>query len=1116
MPETAGFFYRRLIEIQHEPGTKAVLEIQSVFEQLFRQLTAQESRLFSSLFQRIIYVSDCRKLPSTLQNELHGMRKFVSRATRDPDFFTSKEDIARCAGTLARVVFAASGENIPLELDEVISGIQPFGYNAVAGHAREKLVFVRITVTKVEEIRTSAKGTAFFVIEALEESSGRFLKIGFRDFESYAFTLYHPLLKPWRTLHLTNLESADKPDFFFTTLETLVVLEPDFLIDVTEIAECFSGSGREARLFLLSKFTHSEANEAALKGKIINDVMDALIETPDADPGMLIDSIMLENGLKAVSFGLDAIRRMHQEILQQFVPVLKQQIESMKGTRIRVEPSFFSPQFGLQGRLDVLEERENDPFFKRVFELKSGRAPTVYTTADGNVLKGGPRENVWPNHRMQVIAYHMLLRSSFGDSIRGKGAIFYPADAVYPLRDVEGAPQAERELLEVRNQMVYYLLELSEGRSSVLNELLPGRMFVLPTFKKTDAEQLETLIRRAEPDALAYVKAWAVFVARELHAAKMGAGTGDSERINNGFASLWLDEPAVKQARFNLLTGLTPVSWDETKPSITFDTTNCPPHNFREGDIVILQTAITGKSALNEQMLRGTLSALHEKSVEFTFRSRQPDFSRFKSGTWLIEHDLYESGYWGLLQGTFHFLTAPLRTQRLLLGKEAPGSGVSAWKPDAPRFPNQEQLVRNALAAPDYFLIQGPPGTGKTSTILVDILKALREETSENIVVLAYTNRAVSEIGQKLARAGIDFLSLSARDETTGQGLNRPGETLVQLDARIRTSRIFLSTVTSFQSRVSDILKLARPSILVVDEASQLVEPQLAGMLARFKKWILIGDQKQLPAVVQQHESATGITAESLQNIGFTDFRISLFERLYSRAVQMGWTHAYGMLENHFRMHADIANLINRHYGHKLVPGTGVQQTRLELPENGSPFSALLSRSRTLFIPSDPHNGGRVHLQEALRIKNWLRYFKYERFKSGDFFDEDGNARVGVITPFRAQISAIREVCGDALLEGVTVDTVERFQGAERDIILMSLAVNDRRQLAALQAIDASGSTDRKLLVAVSRARQHIILHGFPDALTQNPHYAELLELIRRQNGYIEPDETVFSEIDLG
>jgi DNA replication ATP-dependent helicase Dna2 len=195
-------------------------------------------------------------------------------------------------------------------------------------------------------------------------------------------------------------------------------------------------------------------------------------------------------------------------------------------------------------------------------------------------------------------------------------------------------------------------------------------------------------------------------------------------------------------------------------------------------------------------------------------------------------------------------------------------------------------------------------------------------------------------------------------------------------------------------------------------------------------------------------------------------------------------------------MHNDIAALINPWYAGQLSAGSTHQSAPFsEMFEGSEKWDYLLSKGRTLFIPSPHEATSKMHKTEAQQVVSLLHHLKNRYGK--DF----SSSTVGVVTPWRTQISLIRELIGNnEQLQHVNIDTAERFQGAENDIIIVSLAVYHPVQLGMLQNLgifewnEQSVELDRKLLVTLSRARKQVILMGHEPALRASAHYAGILD----------------------
>jgi superfamily I DNA and/or RNA helicase len=245
-------------------------------------------------------------------------------------------------------------------------------------------------------------------------------------------------------------------------------------------------------------------------------------------------------------------------------------------------------------------------------------------------------------------------------------------------------------------------------------------------------------------------------------------------------------------------------------------------------------------------------------------------------------------------------------------------------------------------------------------------------------------------------------------------------------------------------------------------------------------KFVLIGDHKQLPAVVLQSQEESEVYDEGLRNIGLLNLKDSLFERLYRYHLAEDDSPVLDMLCRQGRMHPGVASFPNQaFYGGKLMP-VGLSH---QLEEISSPV---------LFIPSRRDTGslsGKTNLYEAQMVADWAERIWNE---SPETFD--AHRTLGIITPYRSQIALIRKRLQEkgipALLE-VSVDTVERYQGSEREVIIYSFCVNHRYQLKFLPNLTEENGVliDRKLNVALTRARKRMIVIGVPELLKENPIY---------------------------
>jgi len=240
------------------------------------------------------------------------------------------------------------------------------------------------------------------------------------------------------------------------------------------------------------------------------------------------------------------------------------------------------------------------------------------------------------------------------------------------------------------------------------------------------------------------------------------------------------------------------------------------------------------------------------------------------------------------------------------------------------------------------------------------------------------------------------------------------------------------------------------------------------------------------------------ISMDILKQIQLDDFSEPLFTRLKKNAINKGWDECYCMLKYHHRMHDDIAKYVNElFYDKKLISATERQKSPLtktyNLPSSIDHGTEHIDRVMFISTPIDMTSFySPTNKYEAQIVVELIKSLKSQ------FPDYS----IGVITPYRSQIALIKSML-NPLINDITIDTVERYQGSERDIIVYSFAINNMEYLELSQSMNAENSVDRKLNVSLTRARELLFLVGNVDILSSHPFINHIINDLQNKGAVI-------------
>ncbi|MCC7466426.1 MAG: ATP-dependent helicase [Saprospiraceae bacterium] len=1090
----ARYLFDELELTLRNPGlteTERIPKYRSFLDALFKELTRDEKRYLNDLNNRITFIATEYNTPEPVKNLAHHLRRFANSVVHGDNTQPGPADDALCLYALATVTAHFGQQEIPDLIRKSYENYQD---------SFEKRLYRVKPKTPGQNFRAIVR----HVYVPQEEDNKKYCAIVCDTDELGAITIrfwnnkkadgfgsdlsgVHEFLEPYCNIYVTEIKpQPGKEGEFNATDKTLLVLEPDYLIEAKELAECCQQQGDNPLIHLLNRFSKGEISDKMMIGTLAGQLLDDMATNPAFNYTDSFDTMMRSNSFPMLCLAHKGGQYRREEVKMVYdaggrlLETLKYALDAFKSRQLILEPTFISSQYGLQGRLDILLEDPADPLRKDIVEMKSGRFP---------------KDGLYPNHEAQALAYSLMLETTFPGR-KGVSAILYAkaTRAENPIRGVrEESHLRKQQLLLLRNRIVANELQLANGKTEVLEQMRPGAFGPIAKFNEEDVAVFHQTLQSLSPLLRAWFVGYTQFIFGEMRAAKIGNPANPEDA--GGFSALWKATPEEKTNpdNYSTLTNLRLVKvTDDFRITLKNQTDlfNTGVTNFRDNEVAILYPTPDPENPnpLAQQILKCTILSIGPEQVEVSLANKQLNKSYFeKKQIWAIERDFRESGYRTMLQLLFRFLQSDDAARQLILGLKRPEFAVLARERDldARLNDNQRDIVLRALAARHYFLIQGPPGTGKTSTILRELVRQMATD-GLNIMVIAFTNQAVKVICEKLHELDIPFIRLGKGEEPyTWQTLSGSLK-LNELHEKVAQTRVFVSTQATFSGSL-DLLKFKKFHTLIVDEASQLLEPQLAGILPQFERFLMIGDDNQLPAVVLQAEEDTRAEAPELHAIELKNFRESLFTRLLQNAKSRGWTDCYGLLEYHFRMHADIAAFPNEHfYDSRLRTGLAEQQAPIQWPEQQHPFESLFRR-RVAFVPSRVENTPKVNDEEATLVAELIAYV-HQLY--GDRFDP--TQTVGVITPFRAQIAKIRQKLPEQY-QAVTIDTVERFQGSERDVIIVSFAVKNALQLRSIQSINADG-VDRKLNVMLTRAKEHLVLIGVPEVLRKSGFLGRLVD----------------------
>uniref|UniRef100_I3KK41 DNA replication ATP-dependent helicase/nuclease n=1 Tax=Oreochromis niloticus TaxID=8128 RepID=I3KK41_ORENI len=754
-----------------------------------------------------------------------------------------------------------------------------------------------------------------------------------------------------------------------------------------------------------------------------------------------------------------------------------------------IEENVWSPRFGLKGKIDVTAR-------VRIQRPRNGfhRIPEEKTIP--LELKTG-RESNSIEHRSQVILYTLMTSERYNPEA---GFLLYLKTG--NMHPVAPSHMDRRELLKLRNTLVHHIhscVEKEAERSclSRLPDILTNRQTCQYCPQKRNCALYERAVDRSSAVTEDVIHE---FIQQE---------TGHLTLPHLNYFSHWLllcclESVTMETRNSRKRVWLQTVEESEKSGSCAGNLQLSGPviaqsegvflHRFHRSHVASQQgltnSSLSSRDRIVVSDLEGRLVGLAtgylcEVSQTAISCTLDRDLSKFRGVTFRLDGDEGVVGFSTHLTNLSKLMENSQdsdRLRELVIDLQAPEfiSNLSSVLPreakdtvaDILKGLNkpQKQAMKKVLLSKDYTLVVGMPGTGKTTTIctLVRILHAC----GFSVLLTSYTHSAVDNILLKLKRFRVGFLRLGQGQKVhpdilpyTEESVRKKGvHTLSDLEQLYNKELIVATTCMGIKH---PIFTRRRFDFCIVDEASQISQPICLGPLFYAKRFVLVGDHQQLPPIVQNHEA---------RSLGMDE---SLFKRLelHSEAVVQ--------LNVQYRMNRQIMSLSN----------SLMYDGRLECGSERT-ATALLTLPFLLSVQSELSSYSEAHPQHDL---SWIQS---TLLPSNPVCFLDCSmagckpSDIGVIAPYRQQLKTILALLQSPAFTGVEVNTVDRYQGRDKSLIILSFV----RSTAEEGNLGELLKDWRRLNVAITRAKHKLLMVGSATTLRRYTPVEKLLNHLQQEN----------------
>jgi DNA replication ATP-dependent helicase Dna2 len=872
-------------------------------------------------------------------------------------------------------------------------------------------------------------------------------------------------------INLVNTKVVENNIYLKEKLNSYFVIEPAWLINVTALAG-FDFCGRS---LFNNRYSLNSQNEYMMRGSIVHEVFEKVLTDPNDKKGLqkeLTDSFK-SRGLEFGLLGIDH-KEMEDNFIRPHLRALYKYRQDANGslaniTDVNTERFIINPTMGLKGKIDAVVMEGNK---HRALELKTGKS------------WGG---NAKPGHAFQVQAYSLLMEMKSKDQEEILNpVVVYSGDSETQYynsigRNVSFDYPSKAHIMNLRNKLVLadylFSIDYEKENPNKCNRCSQAQMcHNLYNLEYTqDANNKPLFInsnigKDYSHEEKNFFNKYNRLLTEEYRVIKENQGN-------------YLIKKVIDRIKLGKCVDIT--NYQEFECNV-FILSCINSSEFRKMDRCLLSDKL---GPVDGECIEATILDVSAKSIRISTRVKLefiPQYLDLYSSETAFERN-YSAIYEIINNDNLK------KIKNIMISNDVPAENTAVTLEVANNLhSNQKRAIQFAVGLKDYLLIQGPPGTGKTLTIahIIDQLY----KNNQMVIVSCYTHRAIDEVTRKISKYAPDIPiyrlgATSGNVEDVNSKLlehkineHDDVEKRIQVANEIMNSHpVYIGTTHSWLSgRYDNLFKNITYDVAIIDEASQVVIPNALGVIRLAKKFILVGDHMQLPPVIQS-EKAIGLSK-------------TLFEILYSNPSTPETVKV--MLDIQHRMPKAISEFVSHEfYGGELDVSSEASARYLETTIQGSSYDELYDSKNSMALVNvssigSGHSLNKVSVEEAKVIVNIFK----------DLLD-DGilPKQVGIIAPFRAQVAEIRRQIELNLFDYFKsseeihsiVDTVDRFQGDERDIIMFSLTLIDENIPDLL-------SDRRRLNVAISRARMKFIGVGNWDIVSGSDTLRHLKEYVEK------------------